>query len=134
MMTAWRIQPYKRHDKDIILEGPNDLELVVDFDDVNHAEVEAALPIIVDALNKVPAWPQQDWDQAPEDGIDWEPPIKMVCVGEHVYATSTMLCVRCGTPSETTLREAIQAVPDGDYAEGWRTGLADPAGDYDPED
>ncbi len=51
----WVALPFTRADKQIVLEGPSDgfypQKLYVDFDDVNHAEVERRLPLMLEALN-----------------------------------------------------------------------------------
>lgn len=58
----WRAEPFTRADKSITLCGPSDgfypQTIWLDFDDVNHDEVERRLPLIVQAL----------------DGLDLAPP------------------------------------------------------------
>lgn len=50
--APFRIDPYKSYDKSIIIHGPGDLILEVDYDDVNHDEVEQQVSEIVSALNR----------------------------------------------------------------------------------
>lgn len=50
---TWQIEPYDRAvAKHIAVEGPNGFVFYVDFDDVDHEEVERMLPLVVDALNR----------------------------------------------------------------------------------
>lgn len=54
----WKVLPYDAGaDKTIQLEGPSDgfypQMIYVDFDDVEHEEVERRIPLIVAALNSV---------------------------------------------------------------------------------
>lgn len=43
---------YSKQDKDIVLSGPSDLEIRIDFDDVWHEEVERQTKHLVKLLNK----------------------------------------------------------------------------------
>lgn len=51
----WRVEPYGPGNKMITLVGPSDgfyeQRIYIDFDDVNHPEIERRVPLIVDALN-----------------------------------------------------------------------------------
>lgn len=61
-MAGWQVLPYSSADKSITLEGPSDgfypQRIYIDFDDVNHEEIERRVPLIAAALN----------------GLDLEPP------------------------------------------------------------
>ena len=49
-MTAFRVDEYAGHDKSITVVGQG-LTLSVDYDDVDHPYVDAAIPRLVEALN-----------------------------------------------------------------------------------
>jgi hypothetical protein len=50
----WYAYEYEPYDKKIHIHSPDscDLELTVDYDDVNHPEVDRQLPFFIDVLNK----------------------------------------------------------------------------------
>jgi hypothetical protein len=56
-MADWKIEPYGPGDKMIQLTGPSDgyysQRLYVDFDDVNHPEIERRVPLILEALDSL---------------------------------------------------------------------------------
>lgn len=54
-MSKFAIDEYGGHDKAILVEGPGDLRLMVDYDDVNHYEVDILLGELVRTLNQ--HWP-----------------------------------------------------------------------------
>lgn len=47
----WAIQPYYRYDKRVIVEGPDEVRLEVDTDDVDKEIVMARVRQMVDVLN-----------------------------------------------------------------------------------
>lgn len=47
-------EPFDETDKWITITGPEELELRVDYDDVNHDVIERLVPVIVDYLNSIP--------------------------------------------------------------------------------
>ena len=65
--------PYASHSKAIGISGPGDIRLSLDYDDVNHWEIDQALPLILEILN-------EHWD-----GSKLKPmPICPKC-GKHEY-------------------------------------------------
>lgn len=48
----FEIERYASYDKDIPVQGPGDLRLLVDFDDVDQDEVKPAMEKMVAILNK----------------------------------------------------------------------------------
>jgi hypothetical protein len=55
MPDKWKAESFSHADKTIVLVGPSDgfypQRLYLDFDDVNHPEIERRVPLIVEALN-----------------------------------------------------------------------------------
>lgn len=51
-MAWFEVAPYDRSDKWIHVQGPGDLSFEVDYDDVNHDEVEQSLPKMLAILNE----------------------------------------------------------------------------------
>ena len=51
---AFVAEPFDETDKWITITGPEELELRVDYDDVNHPVIERLVPLIVDYLNAIP--------------------------------------------------------------------------------
>lgn len=47
----WEAVPYSMIDKVITVYGPDDLVLSVDYDDVNHEEVDKRIPWLLNVLN-----------------------------------------------------------------------------------
>lgn len=52
MAQAFTIQPHTTADKRFDIEGPHDLRLMVDFDDVDHETVEKTVVALVEVLNR----------------------------------------------------------------------------------
>lgn len=54
---SWKINHYGPADKMICLVGPSDgfypQRIYVEFDDVNHPEIERRVPLIVEALDSL---------------------------------------------------------------------------------
>jgi hypothetical protein len=69
MARPFKVKPFTNIDKRVEITGPDYLQLFVDFDDVNHAEVRKQIKKMVALLNK-------HWDdakkQAAEDKINRE--------------------------------------------------------------
>lgn len=57
MADQWKAEPFDGADKTITLIGPSDgfypQEIYLDFDDVNHPEIERRVPLILAALNSL---------------------------------------------------------------------------------
>lgn len=53
MTEQWKTEPYDGADKQIVIYGPGTLLVYVDYDDVDHDEVDAMMPKIVEALNGI---------------------------------------------------------------------------------
>lgn len=60
-VTKWRVEPFNDSSKAITLVGPSDgfyaQAIYIDFDDVNHPEVERRVPLIVAALDALELGP-----------------------------------------------------------------------------
>ena len=48
-MAKWTIEPHDGADKQFVINGP--LPLIIDYDDVNHGEVDALAESVVAILN-----------------------------------------------------------------------------------
>lgn len=55
---VWSIQPHDSVDKHFEIYGPLDLVLKVDYDDVNHDQVDADTELLVAFLNE--QWPRRE--------------------------------------------------------------------------
>jgi hypothetical protein len=51
-MKTFSIAPFKSWDKSIFIDGPFNLSLEIDHDDVDHDQVEKEAQALVDLLNK----------------------------------------------------------------------------------
>jgi hypothetical protein len=50
-MTTFRIEPYSLSDKMIHISGPNEIDIYVDYDDVDHPVVERFVKRLVGVMN-----------------------------------------------------------------------------------
>jgi hypothetical protein len=51
-LKPFRIEPHRHADKSFRIECPGDLSLDVDYDDVDHEEVDGLAVLIVSVLNR----------------------------------------------------------------------------------
>lgn len=54
-MTTWRIEPHSTLDKRFRVFGPDDVLMYVDYDDVNHDQVDVTVREMISLLN-------EEWD------------------------------------------------------------------------
>lgn len=52
-MPPFEIEPHTKTDKSFIVRGPGDLLLEVDYDDVDHDEVDRNVEAMVNLLNSL---------------------------------------------------------------------------------
>lgn len=56
-MSVWEIEPHSKADKHFTVTGPGDFRMYVDYDDVNHEEIDATAEEMVRVLNNHEWWP-----------------------------------------------------------------------------
>jgi hypothetical protein len=52
MKNPWKIRPHTKLNKSFTIEGPGDVLLAVDYDDVDHRQVEVDMQRAVEILNR----------------------------------------------------------------------------------
>jgi hypothetical protein len=52
MKNLFVLQPFDRYDKALVIVGPGDLELSIDYDDVDHQKVERDVHRLIILLNE----------------------------------------------------------------------------------
>lgn len=65
MKKEFNIESYKKYDKDIQVNGPGDLRLTVDFDDVDQKSVEEKMNKMINILND--HWNDKKYSKHAED-------------------------------------------------------------------
>jgi len=53
MAKSFEVSPYTTMDKRVMITGPEDIVLYVDYDDVNHFVIDEMIQLIVNELNWV---------------------------------------------------------------------------------
>lgn len=96
----WKIGPFSRVDKRIHIEGPDEMHLEVDFDDVNHDAVEPAALALTEVLNATgyTLVRMEDWEAL------YDPDGQMVIEGHSIDHHELLHIVSPGT--------AVHRLPD----------------------
>lgn len=98
-MSKFAIDEYGGHDKAILVQGPGDLRLMVDYDDVFHPEVDILIDFMLEILNR-------DWYAVTalacvrrnDDEFDWD--YEACFYGRHKTDSGLTECPGCGGPLE----------------------------------
>jgi hypothetical protein len=46
------LHPYDRYDKELVITGPAEMKIAIDFDDVDHDQVEREVGVLLRILNE----------------------------------------------------------------------------------